>query len=239
MVVAHRLRRLEELRLAGRQISAHFSSNPGTRTEKVKVLVHPASNVVPLHGSRLASDVIQHLIALTHTTPVVDRGHKHSDGTIVACFYVKYLEVGGPAAPPLAPLAAVNATLPSASQDPVTSDAASVEAPCARPAASAAAPGPSGETASAQTTARPAGGDLGLHSQRAQLHRFRGGAWVSFGHGDALLIKHSESGKMRFVFRLENTLQSVADLEVLNVPSYFNIQPQPSNPGVWQWCALE
>ena len=46
-----------------------------------------------------------------------------------------------------------------------------------------------------------------LYSQRSRLYRFRDGDWKERGTGDSKLLKHKETGKVRFMMRQEKTLK--------------------------------
>merc|ERR1719424_1619256 len=46
-----------------------------------------------------------------------------------------------------------------------------------------------------------------LYSQRSKLYRFRDGEWKERGLGEAKLLKHKQSGKVRYMLRQEKTLK--------------------------------
>ena len=59
-----------------------------------------------------------------------------------------------------------------------------------------------------------------LYSQRSKLYRFRDGEWKERGLGEAKLLKHRQTGKVRFMLRQEKTLKIVANHYVVDVSPY-------------------
>ena len=90
MVVARRLQHLTELLRDGRRLSAHFSVNPDTHSEKVKFIVRPSELAGSPGESVLLLAVLEYLVRAEPGLHITDRGHTHSDGTSEACFYIKH-----------------------------------------------------------------------------------------------------------------------------------------------------
>jgi len=90
MVVARRIQHLTELLCGGRRLSAHFSVNPDTHSEKVKFIIQPPELVGNSSESVLILAVLEFLARAGPELRITDRGHSHSDGTSEACFYIKH-----------------------------------------------------------------------------------------------------------------------------------------------------
>ena len=90
MVVARRLQHLTELLCDGRRLSAHFSVNPDTRSEKVKLIVRRREQVGNPGESFLLLAVLEYLMRAEPELVITDRGHTHSDGTSEACLYMEH-----------------------------------------------------------------------------------------------------------------------------------------------------
>eukprot|EP00930_Biecheleria_cincta_P023996 TRINITY_DN1723_c0_g1_i4.p1 TRINITY_DN1723_c0_g1~~TRINITY_DN1723_c0_g1_i4.p1 ORF type:complete len:1766 (-),score=480.20 TRINITY_DN1723_c0_g1_i4:70-4698(-) len=78
-----------------------------------------------------------------------------------------------------------------------------------------------------------------VYCQRAKLLRFRDGEWKERGLGDAKLLRHSKTGKTRFLLRQEKTSKIVANHYVINQKPYCDLQPNGENGKIWVWTALD
>eukprot|EP00927_Polykrikos_kofoidii_P064233 TRINITY_DN5932_c0_g1_i10.p1 TRINITY_DN5932_c0_g1~~TRINITY_DN5932_c0_g1_i10.p1 ORF type:complete len:531 (-),score=99.17 TRINITY_DN5932_c0_g1_i10:359-1789(-) len=78
-----------------------------------------------------------------------------------------------------------------------------------------------------------------LYSQRSKLYRFRDGEWKERGLGDAKLLKHRETGKVRFFMRQEKTLKVVGNHYVIEHAPYCDLQPNMGSDKCWVWSAQD
>jgi len=78
-----------------------------------------------------------------------------------------------------------------------------------------------------------------LYSQRSKLYRFRDGEWKERGLGDAKILKHKITGKIRFLMRQERTMKVVANFLLMCQAPYCDLRISPSNPKLWVWTALD
>lgn len=79
-----------------------------------------------------------------------------------------------------------------------------------------------------------------IFKQRTKLFRFRHGQWVERGIGEAKLLKRSSSGgKVRFLFRQEDTLVVRANHEVIAHDTYCDLKPQGGSDKIWVWSAYD
>eukprot|EP00747_Dinoflagellata_sp_TGD_P072291 gnl/TRDRNA2_/TRDRNA2_157421_c0_seq2.p1 gnl/TRDRNA2_/TRDRNA2_157421_c0~~gnl/TRDRNA2_/TRDRNA2_157421_c0_seq2.p1 ORF type:complete len:259 (+),score=55.80 gnl/TRDRNA2_/TRDRNA2_157421_c0_seq2:49-825(+) len=77
------------------------------------------------------------------------------------------------------------------------------------------------------------------YSQRSKLYRFRGGEWKERGLGDARLLKHKTTERVRFLFRQEKTLKIVANFYVIDSAGCCELKPHLGNDKCWFWQALD
>jgi len=75
---------------------------------------------------------------------------------------------------------------------------------------------------------------------RAKLYRWgkegsSTGEWKERGLGEAKLLKHKETGKIRFLLRQEKTLKIVANHYVLQVEEFCRLIPNVSSDKIWVW----
>jgi len=78
-----------------------------------------------------------------------------------------------------------------------------------------------------------------LYSQRATLYRYRELAWRERGVGEAKLLKHKETGKVRFVIRDENTLKVIGNHYIVSKAPYCELRSEAGNGNGWVWSALD
>eukprot|EP00929_Paragymnodinium_shiwhaense_P022607 TRINITY_DN143_c0_g2_i1.p1 TRINITY_DN143_c0_g2~~TRINITY_DN143_c0_g2_i1.p1 ORF type:complete len:2603 (-),score=942.64 TRINITY_DN143_c0_g2_i1:139-7947(-) len=78
-----------------------------------------------------------------------------------------------------------------------------------------------------------------IYSQRSKLYRFRDGEWKERGLGDAKLLKHKETGKVRFFMRQEKTMKIVGNFYAIDVPPYCDLQPNAGSKKCWVWSAQD
>merc|ERR1719409_2011803 len=78
-----------------------------------------------------------------------------------------------------------------------------------------------------------------LYAQRSKLFRMRDGEWKERGLGTAKLLKHKESGQIRFLLRQEKTMKIVGNHFVVDAPPYCVIKPLESNPKFRIWKAQD
>lgn len=77
------------------------------------------------------------------------------------------------------------------------------------------------------------------YSQRSKLLRFRDGEWKERGIGDAKLLKHRVTGKVRFILRQERTMKVVANHYVISHETYCKLVPNADSDKIWVWTALD
>ena len=75
--------------------------------------------------------------------------------------------------------------------------------------------------------------EVELHSQRATLLRYQDSVWKERGLGDATLLMHKKTGKVRFLLRQENTWTVVCNFYVMNVAPYCELKPHPNSDRTW------
>jgi hypothetical protein len=90
MVILRRLQFLSNLLASGRCMTAHFSTNVNNHTEKLKIVVKPDVELASPCESCFLQAVLQYMESIAQEWPIVDRGHTHSDGSIVVCFYYRH-----------------------------------------------------------------------------------------------------------------------------------------------------
>jgi len=101
MVVQARLDWLRQQASMGYPISVHFSYNHATRKDKVRFHVGIQEPCSPASTLVLAAiDLITQ--ACAHSV-IVDRGHRHSDGSADACFWIQSVQAHGGGAPQMDP----------------------------------------------------------------------------------------------------------------------------------------
>ena len=127
MVVAARIQWLCEQLLCGKAVVVNFLPNATSGRLKVKVLVQPSDHPLPSPLAAHVYGVLQNLKALADSTTTVDRGHKHSNGTIeVAMWFEPRASVLRPEAEVFQPAVAEPRSASSPWQ-PVASPAEHVE----------------------------------------------------------------------------------------------------------------
>jgi len=75
---------------------------------------------------------------------------------------------------------------------------------------------------------------------RAKLYRWgkegsATGEWKERGLGEAKLLRHKDTGKIRFLLRQEKTLKIVANHYVLQVEEFCRLIPNVSSDRIWVW----
>jgi len=75
---------------------------------------------------------------------------------------------------------------------------------------------------------------------RAKLYRWgkesgNAGEWKERGLGDAKLLRHKDTGKIRFLLRQEKTLKIVANHYVLQAEDFCRLVPNVSSDKIWVW----
>jgi len=75
---------------------------------------------------------------------------------------------------------------------------------------------------------------------RAKLYRWgkesgNAGEWKERGLGEAKLLRHKDTGKIRFLLRQEKTLKIVANHYVLQVEDLCKLVPNVSSDKIWVW----
>ena len=78
-----------------------------------------------------------------------------------------------------------------------------------------------------------------LYSQRSKLFRFRDKEWKERGLGDAKLLKHKKTGKVRFMLRQEKTMKIVGNFYVVDVAPYCELKPNAGSEKSWVWLASD
>mmetsp|Transcript_103663 Transcript_103663/g.332243 ORF Transcript_103663/g.332243 Transcript_103663/m.332243 type:complete len:627 (-) Transcript_103663:176-2056(-) len=78
-----------------------------------------------------------------------------------------------------------------------------------------------------------------LYCQRSKLFRFKEGEWKERGLGDAKLLKHKETGKVRFMLRQDKTMKIVANHFVIDIAPYCSLSLNTGSDKCWVWSALD
>ena len=91
MVISARLSWLREQVLAGHNVTVHFSYNSQTGKDKVRFLInrHGALKFDESNTSSLIPSAIDLVSSSSICHAVVDRGHRFSDGSAEACFWIQ------------------------------------------------------------------------------------------------------------------------------------------------------
>eukprot|EP00746_Dinoflagellata_sp_MGD_P003416 gnl/MRDRNA2_/MRDRNA2_106638_c0_seq1.p1 gnl/MRDRNA2_/MRDRNA2_106638_c0~~gnl/MRDRNA2_/MRDRNA2_106638_c0_seq1.p1 ORF type:complete len:1475 (+),score=417.25 gnl/MRDRNA2_/MRDRNA2_106638_c0_seq1:99-4523(+) len=77
------------------------------------------------------------------------------------------------------------------------------------------------------------------YSQRSKLYRFKDGDWKERGLGDAKLLKHKDTGKIRFMLRQEKTGKIVANHYVIDKDPYCDLRPNAGSEKCWVWTSQD
>lgn len=78
-----------------------------------------------------------------------------------------------------------------------------------------------------------------MFRQRAKLFRFRNDNWDFCGVGDVKLLTHNATALSRFVFRLQGTMQIVANHYIIDCFPYCHLQQMGTSERCWLWAALD
>lgn len=78
-------------------------------------------------------------------------------------------------------------------------------------------------------------------SHRAKLYRYAkdSGEWKERGTGEAKLLKHKTTKKIRFLLRQEKTLKVVANHLVNTKDEYCKLVPNVSSEKIWVWTVQD
>ncbi|KAF8820411.1 putative ran binding family protein 1 [Cardiosporidium cionae] len=76
-------------------------------------------------------------------------------------------------------------------------------------------------------------------SKRAKLFRWKSGEWKQRGVGEAKLLEHVKSGRIRFLLRQEKTLKIVANHYVLQTEVYCKLTPNSGSEKIWVWAVMD
>merc|ERR1712070_1185986 len=76
-----------------------------------------------------------------------------------------------------------------------------------------------------------------LYSQRSRLYQFQDREWKECGLGYAKLLKHKQTGKVRFMLQQDKTMKVVCNLFVVAHETYYNLQPNVGSETCLSWCA--
>ncbi|KAJ1611628.1 Ran-binding protein [Cryptosporidium canis] len=74
---------------------------------------------------------------------------------------------------------------------------------------------------------------------RAKLYRFMNGEWKERGVGNAKLLQHKETKKIRFLLRQEKTLKIVANHYVIQKDSFCKLTPNSGSNKIWVWTVQD
>lgn len=78
-----------------------------------------------------------------------------------------------------------------------------------------------------------------LYVQRSKLYRFRDGDWKERGTGDVKLLRHKNTGKVRFLLRQEKTMKIVANHYIINEAPYCDLRPNAGSAKCWVWTVID
>ncbi|KAF8821884.1 putative ran binding family protein 1 [Cardiosporidium cionae] len=76
-------------------------------------------------------------------------------------------------------------------------------------------------------------------SKRAKLYRWKSGEWKQRGVGEAKLLEHVKTGRIRFLLRQEKTLKIVANHYVLQTEVYCKLTPNIGSEKIWVWAVMD
>ncbi|KAL8271513.1 hypothetical protein Esti_004548 [Eimeria stiedai] len=75
---------------------------------------------------------------------------------------------------------------------------------------------------------------------RSKLYRWAAGSeWKERGLGEAKLLQHKETKKIRFLLRQEKTLKIVANHYVVSTDVYCKLTPNVSSEKIWVWTVMD
>ncbi|OEH78919.1 ran-binding protein 1 homolog a [Cyclospora cayetanensis] len=74
---------------------------------------------------------------------------------------------------------------------------------------------------------------------RSKLYRWAGREWKERGLGEAKLLQHKETNKIRFLLRQEKTLKIVANHYVVATDVYCKLTPNVSSEKIWVWTVMD
>lgn len=75
---------------------------------------------------------------------------------------------------------------------------------------------------------------------RSKLYRWASGSeWKERGLGEAKLLQHKETKKIRFLLRQEKTLKIVANHYVVATDVYCKLTPNVSSEKIWVWTVMD
>ncbi|EEA05147.1 Ran-binding protein, putative [Cryptosporidium muris RN66] len=74
---------------------------------------------------------------------------------------------------------------------------------------------------------------------RAKLYRFVNGEWKERGVGNAKLLQHKETKKIRFLLRQEKTFKIVANHYVIQKGSFCKLTPNSGSNKIWVWTVQD
>lgn len=75
---------------------------------------------------------------------------------------------------------------------------------------------------------------------RSKLYRWAAGSeWKERGLGEAKLLQHKETKKIRFLLRQEKTLKIVANHYVVATDVYCKLTPNVSSEKIWVWTVMD
>merc|ERR1719446_1162505 len=78
-----------------------------------------------------------------------------------------------------------------------------------------------------------------LYAQRSKLYRMKENEWKERGTGLAKLLKHKQTGKVRFLLRQEKTEKIVGNHTVVDSPPYCQIKPLDQSAKFRCWQAQD
>ena len=78
-------------------------------------------------------------------------------------------------------------------------------------------------------------------THRAKLYRWakETSEWKQRGIGDAKLLQHNETQKIRFLLRQEKTLKIVANHYVIQYGSFCQLKPNVGSEKIWVWSVMD
>ncbi|KAH8739628.1 Ran-binding protein [Cryptosporidium ryanae] len=76
-------------------------------------------------------------------------------------------------------------------------------------------------------------------NHRAKLYRYVNGEWKERGLGNAKLLQHKETKKIRFLLRQEKTLKVVANHYVIQKDSFCKLTPNSGSNKIWVWTVQD
>lgn len=74
-----------------------------------------------------------------------------------------------------------------------------------------------------------------IYKQHAQIFRWRDGEWKERGTGDAMLLRHRETGSVRFFMWQDSTYKTIANCHIIESSLHCHLQIHEGDLKTWEW----